>query len=155
MALPSRAQTPEAFAANINVFATRVVARIDITLQEFMYASAAKAMVLSPVKTGRFRASMRVGGGVPDTTAEPKRDDDYRSPIPRGQVDPEALAKARLASNFIKGGTTLFLSNNVPYAGIVEFGNPPRRGPVPVFQQTATVMPDLLLAAANLARGIV
>lgn len=153
MALSNRAQTVEAFVSNLNEFAGKVTARMDIMVQEFLVGTVEKAMVLSPVKTGRFRASMRVAAGVPDTSAEPRRPDDYRSPIPRGQVDPEALGKVRLAANFIRGGGLLFITNNVPYAGVVEFGKPPRRDPVPVFQRTAEVTPNILATAASIARS--
>ncbi len=155
MALSNRAQTTEAFVANLNEFAGKTVARMSITLQEFLVGTVEKAMVLSPVKTGRFRASMRVSAGIPDTTAEPKRPDDFRSPIPRGQIDPEALAKVRLAADLIQGGGLLYISNNVPYAGVVEFGSPPRRDPVPVFQMTAEVTPNILVRAANIARSAI
>ncbi len=72
----------------------------------------------SPVDTGRFRASWRVGNGAPS--------DDVHAPVAKGtniSTDPsQAVAAAASTFDGRKTANSIFITNSLPYAIRLEEG---------------------------------
>lgn len=105
------------FAVDIGKFIARTQIKADVVLRRVALDAFSGVQRRSPVDTGRFRGSWRVGvRGLADTSVQPAGRD------PEGHV----AAGTVLALSKIKDarfGQTVFLTNNLPYARRLEAGH--------------------------------
>jgi hypothetical protein len=94
-------------------WATKVLNRADDVVREATALVFEDVVMLSPVKTGRFRANWLVGRNFRPTAYFPNVYD------PAGTT-----AKAHIRSQLskAKAGDTIHLVNNAPYATMLELG---------------------------------
>lgn len=112
------------FKLQIDKFVRATGLRADIVVRKIGFDLYAEVLRRSPVDTGRFRASWRIGVQRADLSIEPPR-----SSKPEAQGDlgsaptgaEMAVATSKLAS--AKFSDTLFITNNVIYAGRLEYGH--------------------------------
>lgn len=106
------------------------------TLQE----DAKESDVGSPIASGRYVSSMRVGINQIDPSSEPE-DPNYRYPtegrdLPPRTINNRAVARVSALLRTFKLGDTIFLSNSVPYARRIERDGHSWQAPDGVFEPT-------------------
>ena len=90
--------------------AQTVVRLAALELQTMMIES-------SPVDTGRFKGNWQAGLGSINTTTGSSEDK-----TPLGQSDESNVDRSRKFLLNYKIGQTIFLSNSMPYASVLEYG---------------------------------
>lgn len=100
------------FSADIAKFIKKTGLKADTVLRKVGVDAYHELLDRSPVLTGRFRGNWRGSIEKVDTTAT-------KDVLPKG-TNPEVLATIGRA----KFGNTIYLSNNVEYAGVIEHGKP-------------------------------
>lgn len=90
---------PSAHKKQVRVDSDKMAKRVGLKILRIL-------TIVSPVDTGRFKANWRVGIASPETRPTGKRDKGG------GNTFNEGATKIKQA----KRGTTLFISNNLPYA---------------------------------------
>lgn len=79
-----------------------------------------RAMMKSPVDSGRFRGNWMVGIGASDESIVDVEESDAH-----GAVSPSAMSRAQQKLASLAFGIPVHVSNNLPYAGILENGGYP------------------------------
>jgi len=81
-------------------------------------------LMRAPVRTGRFRASNRIGLNKVDTSVEPPPPKDAPIVADRYGTEPTQAEMARGASELVKAnwGDTIHITNSLPYAKRLEDG---------------------------------
>lgn len=100
------------FAQDISKFVRKTQLRADLVLRKVALDAYRGLLNRSPVKTGRFRGNWRCSIGTADLTTT-------TSVLPTGEDS--AVVKTIGDAKF---GDTILLSNNLPYAGVLEHGMP-------------------------------
>jgi len=109
------------FSQDIGAFVEKTGLSLNLVLRKLAFDAFAGLLMRSPVDTGRFRASWRIGINRVDLSVEPERADSLNirsrfalqsAPAPSGGLIQTA-----------KFGDTIHLSNNLPYAQALEHGH--------------------------------
>lgn len=103
----------------------------------------AKVVEKSPVDTGRFRGNWQVTTGHP-ATGEVGSADDAWDQSPPGSAAGTAMAAHQGQIGGLQPGDSIYLTNNVPYAGALEYGHS---------QQAAQGMVAVTVAELELIRS--
>lgn len=121
------------FSADITEFVEKTKLRGDLVIRKIAFDLLRGVMLKSPVDTGRFRVSWRVGINRTDLgTAAPRlstRTSPLPAPPPFSAEDESHLRRNEALILKAKFGDTVNISNNVPYAGELERGK--SRGQAP------------------------
>lgn len=105
----------------------KVLNLLDRTLQKFAVEGYKAVVTLSPIKTGRYRASHRIGIGEPDRSVEPIRHS--YSPLVIGTAPTaDELAYATSKASKVRFGMTVHLTNSLVYAKPLEEGSSAQNG---------------------------
>lgn len=109
------------FSADISAFIKKTGLRADIVLRKIGLDAYTGVLLRSPVDTGRFRASWRIGVNEADTSVSPPR---KRRSAKQG-APPTAGEGGRAGAKIdeAKFGDTIIISNNLPYARPLELGH--------------------------------
>lgn len=121
------------FGRQVREFSLKADLKIDVVLRKVLIDAFSSLLALSPVDTGRFRASWRISAGAPDLSTEGP---DVHPGFGRGAplpARPEDALKA--ASVDTKNNTVFFLTNNLPYAKFLEDGGS-SQNPAGILSQT-------------------
>lgn len=111
------------FSKKVALFAEKVGLSQNTIVRKIALDGYAHAVKVSPVDTGRFRASWRVGVTQLDTSVEPARKK-KSGPEHDAPATPKEVASAQRKLNKAKaGGGAIFISNNLPYAKRLENGH--------------------------------
>jgi len=107
------------FSADVSTFIKNTKLRADLVLRKIAFDALLGVLLKSPVDTGRFRASWRVGINRVDLTVEPDlvRMEDTSAQGPAGPT-----ASQQSTINKAKFGDTISITNNVEYAEFLENG---------------------------------
>jgi len=100
------------FTLALSQFAARAGDRADQVVRQVVLEVASRVIIRSAVDTGRLRANWRLGVGGPVTGTTDATD---KTGIPTN-----AAIDAALPAN--AAGTTLYITNNLPYAWRLENG---------------------------------
>lgn len=106
---------------DIRRFRQKTKIRTDIIVRKIAFDVLLGVIKRSPVDTGRFRASWRVGVGIPDTSVESPREE----PSEKRRLDSADAGElgAGLASlEGVEAGSIVFITNALPYAQRLEGG---------------------------------
>lgn len=124
------------FTQNITTFFQKTGIKLDLIVKKLAFDGFKGVLFRSPVDTGRFRGSWRIGIGrinlsvLKDLTG-PKASN-FIGPVPAGAASPPAphspptsaeLAFASSKLSSVKFGTKVVISNNLPYAIPLENGH--------------------------------
>lgn len=90
-------------------------------LKKVAFDALAGVLEKSPVDTGRFKANWRVGINAPDRSTIVGRKDTSPVGTPGRATSTFARVSTKLAK--VKGGSTIYISNNLPYAQVLEDGS--------------------------------
>jgi hypothetical protein len=116
------------FAADISEFARRTKLKGATVVKKIAFDGLRGVMKKSPVDTGRFRASWRVGINTPDLSTAPKlkagsSDDSGRLRDDKGKfVSGFGAGSGNQVINRANWGDTIFITNNLPYGPRLENG---------------------------------
>ena len=97
------------FAANLNKLCERAKDKAHIVVRKTAFELQG---MMSPVDTGRFRSNWAVGLGAINTSTDAAPD----------KTGDAAKGRAQAALQGWKPGQTIYLSNSLPYARILEYG---------------------------------
>lgn len=103
---------------------------LESVCQRFAFSIFARCIMRSPVDTGHFRANWRLGFDGVDTTTDETTDWGYVNDRGVGKSRTKDEVEAGLLSRQLVGHT-VYLSNALPYAEVLEYGgypNPPKAG---------------------------
>lgn len=110
---------PRAFSAALAAAGKRVPAEIVRRFQQDMLLTGLRGVVLkTPVDTGRARGNWQVTAGAPASSVVATLDKSGSATLARGTADARQVPIYGLS----------FISNNVPYIGVLEYGLYPRPG---------------------------
>ena len=107
------------FGDQIREISKRIGAKTEDVAKNITVHLFNRIVLKSPVDTGRFRANWNFSAGSPDLSVSDATAAEGKSEEIASQVNANPL------------GAVLYLSNGLPYAGILEFGgypNPPKYG---------------------------
>ena len=96
---------------------------IDTAVRAVTLFAFKKVILKSPVDTGRFRANWNVSYGVMNTSTSDATDD--------SATGASTVSKMASVVNTAPLGGIVYMTNSLPYAGVIEFGqypNPPKMG---------------------------
>ncbi|MFD1944733.1 HK97 gp10 family phage protein [Paradevosia shaoguanensis] len=100
------------FAAQVTAFNRKTEAKIDTAIRKIALDVFSEVIMMSPVDTGRFRGNWQVAiGRIPQGTLEL---DDKAGIATISKVQAEAMN--------LSAGQVIYLVNNLPYAGQLEYG---------------------------------
>lgn len=151
------------FTNNITAFIQKTGLKADIVLRKIAFDGFTGVVVKSPVDTGRFRASWRVGINTVDLTVEPERfrgvldpeqvrghkGEKITPPKSQSPVGPEGLAvQSKLLE--AKFGVSISITNNIVYGPPLERGHS-RQAPQGMLQLTLLELQASLAAAVATA----
>lgn len=102
------------FAANISYFVKKTKIKGVLVMKKIAFDGLRGVVLKSPVDTGRFRGNWQVSINTVDLTVDPKKFD---------KAGPGTLAAGQNKMNAVKWEDTIYISNNVPYAGPLEYGH--------------------------------
>lgn len=109
-----------AFQDDVKKWSETIVTGMSTKIKRYARAAFSYCIQGSPVLTGRYRASWRIGCGQPDPSSVPELPKEAKdSPI---QPD-EAIQLAEAALNQYKLGDNIYVTNSVPYADVLEQGS--------------------------------
>lgn len=109
------------FSADIGKWCEKTKLAPGLVVRKLGFDGLRGVMLKSPVDTGRFRASWRIGINVIDLTAEPIRN--AKDKAGHGNVDPQGFATGNKLVGKVKWGDVVYITNNVPYAEALERGH--------------------------------
>ncbi len=116
--------------ANIKRFAKKTGLRLDTVVRKLTLDAYTGLLFRSPVDTGRFRNSWRIGIGQPNTSVEIAQASNAATKKAAGTTakygNPASgaeLSKAVAASRAMKAGMVIYITNNLPYAKVLEDGS--------------------------------
>lgn len=110
------------FTADIAAFVKKTGIKADLVLKKLGFQALEGVLLMSPVRTGRFRGSWRVSLTAADLSFLPPNFNKTldTGPIESARAAAAAAGQAKIAS--ARFGMTIILSNNVPYAKRLERG---------------------------------
>lgn len=112
---------PRQFALECKQWAEKMVPEAHVAfVQKIALTLLNKVMMKSPVDTGRFRANWMVGIGASDESVVEVEESDAH-----GTVSPSAMSRGQQKLATLAFGIPVHVSNNLPYAGILENGGYP------------------------------
>lgn len=126
------------FAAQIAAFAAKTRAKADAVVRQAVINAAQTLIDASPVATGRFVANWQYGAGS----------------APGGTLDIVDPGKSETLSRIVSAipekaaGQVHYLVNNLPYAGVLEYGGP-TSSPHGMVAQAQLTFTDALANAAG------
>lgn len=109
------------FAQDIEAFTRVTQIHADFVLRRLTFEALFGLMWRSPVDTGRFRASWRVGVNKIDDSVEARRADKDSSP--QGSVPQANLERENTKAASARFGDTIHITNSLPYADALEKGH--------------------------------
>ena len=123
-----------AFAADVSKFVEKTKISADKVLRKIALDGLRGVLLGSPVDTGRFRGSWRVGINrvIKSVKAPPEK----KKLAPKQSVDPATLADGSEKIGKAKFGDTIYITNNVVYAQRLEDGHS-KQAPAGVLKLTA------------------
>lgn len=130
------------FSADITRWVQKTGANANAVFRAIPLMVIRECILISPVKTGRFRANWRVGVNRVDLTDS--------GPVPPGVAQPIPPTIASEQSKLLRAkyGDTVYVTNNVPYAGELNIGTSPQ-APIGIFR---VVIPRVQAQLKALAR---
>jgi hypothetical protein len=102
-----------AFMLDIKRFTDKVDLNVKEVLQKLSLDMFTRIVMMSPVRTGRFRNNWYTGIGTPSGEVN------WSSMSPEGAA---SLGRIRMGSEMFGPGKVIYLSNNLPYANRLEYG---------------------------------
>lgn len=99
-------------------FAAKIGQRIDVVARRVAIDLHTRIVLRTPVDTGRARASWMIGIG-----AAPKAVMGKAFNNPGGAASVAAAQHRKLARFSAKAGRQIFITNNLPYIGMLEYGH--------------------------------
>lgn len=112
---------PRRFAIECKEWAEKLVPEAHVAfVKKIVLEVFSRAMMKSPVDTGRFRANWMVGIGASDESIVEVEETDAH-----GSVSPSAMSRGQQKLASLAFGVPVHVSNNLPYAGIIENGGYP------------------------------
>lgn len=106
----------------VNRWAKKVRNLLDRTQQKFVALAYTGLLKRSPIKTGRYRASHRIGINAMDTSVEPVRNTLSQLTIGAAPTQSEVEYLNSMLKS-VKFGTRVILSNSLVYAEKLEKGS--------------------------------
>jgi hypothetical protein len=101
------------FEIDLRNFAAKVGARVEVVVRKVAIDLFSRIILRSPVDTGRFRANWQIAiGSIPSGTLELK-----------DKTGQATISKVTAKALHLKAGDTITLVNNLPYAGVLEYGH--------------------------------
>lgn len=110
------------FAADITKWVKKTGIKADTVLKKIGFTALEGVLLMSPVRTGRFRGSWRVGINKGDLTMLPVNFNHTLDAGPKEQAKQMAFTNGTNQINKAKFGMTILLTNNVPYGPRLERG---------------------------------
>jgi hypothetical protein len=110
------------FALDISRFVQKTGLKPDVVLRKLAFTAYRNLILKSPVDTGRFRASWRIGVDVVDLSTYPEVT--HKGIAQGGYADPppdDSGVQAVIGT--AKFGQVIFITNNLPYAQPLEDGS--------------------------------
>lgn len=124
------------FSTDITDWAVKTRLSRDVVVRKLALDAFAGILKRSPVRTGRFRSSNRLSIGRADTSVAP----DFGDPVDKAKSYPGGLEfeVARGEVMQLKFGTTVHITNNLPYAVPLEDGSSKQTNSMPggIYQAT-------------------
>lgn len=110
------------FAQDITKFIEKTGLKADKVIRKVAFDGLEGCMKMSPVDTGRFRGSWNVGINKINKAVAPAKEG--KSSTARGVMDAGKFAEgAALISKAKFDSSTIYITNNLPYAGELERGS--------------------------------
>lgn len=111
------------FTLDISRFVAKANMRSDAVVRRIAYDVFSRVIMRTPVDTGRARANWLTGvGAMPVSTTDATDKGSVRSDGNGSSTAKEAMAAT--LKGFVPG-TSVFLANNLPYIGVLEYGGYP------------------------------
>ncbi|MFH2125547.1 MAG: hypothetical protein ABIK12_03470 [Pseudomonadota bacterium] len=108
--------TPRTFTKDLKQFRENLSNRLAVNVVAIITTIFTDLVMMTPVDTGRARASWRIGIGAPDLSCEPPGS--YGSGIPTGQTEKlKGLTLRDLAH------VAIYITNSVEYIVPLEYGH--------------------------------
>jgi len=137
------------FSADITRWVNKTQLSAHVVLRKVGFDALSGVMKRSPVRTGRFRASNRVGLNGPDLTVEPPRTLVIGNAPFSGQLGAGGDLLKR-----VKYGDTIHITNNLHYARFLENGGSRQTNNAPdgIYGATAHELRSRLIQLIRAAR---
>lgn len=110
------------FGDQTTLFCNKYKADIKLVVRKIAFESFKRIILKTPVDTGRARANWGVKVGKPDISTQSSAEDKTGS---------SALQGAATEVEAWSGAGSIFMTNNLPYIGVLEYGgypNPTKTG---------------------------
>lgn len=146
--------TERKFLKTVKTFTEIVQLRSDVVLRKLAFDAFDGLLRRSPVDTGRFRASWRVGLGEADTSVEPKT---FKAAMAKGSAATGNETSQQQKTQDAKFGQTIHLSNSLPYAQPLEDGKSKQASMgilAPTFAELIQNVDDAVRASQALVRDV-
>ncbi len=111
------------FSGDITKFVKKTGLAADLVLRKLTLDGYRNLLLLSPVDTGRFRGNWRVGVNLADLRTIAKAPGRSKSTLVGSPVTRGESLFARSALLVAKFGSTIHITNNLPYAVPLERGH--------------------------------
>jgi len=108
------------FVVNIDRWVKRCQGNADIVVQKVLFKMAQGVITRTPVDTGRLRGNWQFGTGV-----IPKGVTGEIDKTPLGSDGGPTMARVSVGSSQARAGTLHYITNNLPYAPVIEYGQYP------------------------------
>lgn len=123
----AKAVGAKSFARTLEAFSGIAGKRVDFVMRKLAFDALDGMFRRSPVDTGRFRASWRVSLDTADLSVDEKFDKNTKTSLPKGApLEGEVLAGFNALKTTVKRDRTIVISNNLPYAAVLEDGGSPQ-----------------------------
>lgn len=117
--------------ADIKRFAKKTGLRLDTVVRKLTLDAYTGLLLRSPVDTGRFRNSWRIAIGQPNLSVElaqasnaaTKKAAKAATQTKGSPASAAELSKASTVARTAKAGTVIYITNNLPYAKVLEDGS--------------------------------
>lgn len=100
------------FASDLEKFAQKTQRNIDEVIRASIISMGTQVVYMSPVDTGRFRGNWHVSIDILDRTI-------FADVDPSGQ---QTIAEISAGISDFEAGQIAYLTNNLPYAQVLEYG---------------------------------
>lgn len=121
------------FSADISRFIRHADGNVDKTVRMTVVLASQGVVLRTPVLTGRLRANWQFGQVVPQGEVA-------------GADTSGAATVAKIAGQVtsLKAGTVVWLVNNLPYSGKIEYGHSSVKAPAGMVRVTLAGLPDAI-----------
>tara|TARA_R110000744_G_scaffold104945_4_gene200751 strand:- start:2474 stop:2893 length:420 start_codon:yes stop_codon:yes gene_type:complete len=126
------------FAKQVRRFQLKTQLSMDIIIRKLLFDAYQNLLSLSPVLTGRFRASWRMSVGQPDLSVEPERESAGPGSGKLQSASTGEVATA-IAGVDTTQDQTYWFTNNLPYARPLENGSS-QQNPLGIVSQAFTAL---------------